>query len=344
MVAAYWVFISPEPVLQYGFVKSRPTLAGVVLGLFLHTNLLHLSGNMIFLAAVGPAVEYAAGSWRFLTVYFVGGLAGTLAHWVLVSPGAANIPLVGASGCIAACAAYYTVRFVDLRVPVAPNVAVPLPFMTAVWIALQALGAFVQVGGNQGGPAFWCHLGGFAAGLGLSLTFRAPRLADVQLGHEALERMNQRGPAATLAMAERHLAQHPKDAHALSQKASAQNALGDQDAEIETLLALLEVSNEAGRPDVVDRLAKVNGLGKLPSLRRTLLAERLKADHPEAARQLLLSVVEGSDDDGQKPEALLSLIGMDRDNGEDAKWRMELEEKYPLHPSTELARSRGWLA
>lgn len=343
MFVAFWVFLQPELVDKHGFIAAHPTAGGVIAGLFLHQNFLHLAGNMVFLAAVGPAVEYAAGSWRFVAVYFAGGIAGTAAHWLLVSPAAAGVPLIGASGCVAACAAYYTIRYVGLKVPVAPGVGAPVVAITAVWLVLQALGGYFQIGVDHGGTAYWAHLGGFAAGLVLSLTFKAPNLASVQLGHEVLERMNQRGPGATLAMAERHLAQHPGDVHALLQKAGAQSGLGDREGEVDTLITVFELVSEEDMPMVIDRLGDASGLGRLPSIKRTLLAERLKAQHPDAARLLLHSVVDGPDADGQRPEALLALIGLDRESGTAAAWAAELTERYPLHPVTELGRSRGWL-
>jgi membrane associated rhomboid family serine protease len=344
VAAAYWVFAQPDLTDRFGFTPAHPAFGGFVLGLFLHQNLLHLFGNMVFLAAVGPAVEYAAGSWRFLAVYFLGGVVGILAHWVLISPAAASIPLVGASGCVAACLGYYSIRYIGLKVPIAPGVGVPVVVIALVWVLLQAAGAFVQIGSDQVGTAFWSHLGGFASGLLLSLVFRAPTLASVQLGHEVLDRMNQRGPAAALAMSERYLAEHPGDVQAMFKKAEAENVLGEDDAESATLLSLFELVSDKDLPKVIDRLDGLGSLSVLPSNRRILLAERLKAAHPATARKLLKSVADGPDDDSQKPEALLSLAAIEWDAGGSGPWLRELFEKYPLHPAAESARSRGWKA
>jgi membrane associated rhomboid family serine protease len=43
---------------------------------FLHIGLLHLAGNMLSLAIVGPALERLFGWWRFLAIYLVAAVAG----------------------------------------------------------------------------------------------------------------------------------------------------------------------------------------------------------------------------------------------------------------------------
>jgi membrane associated rhomboid family serine protease len=64
---------------------------------FLHIGLLHLAGNMISLAIVGPALERVFGAWRFLTVYLIGALGGSVAVYLFGSPYGA---VAGASGAI----------------------------------------------------------------------------------------------------------------------------------------------------------------------------------------------------------------------------------------------------
>jgi membrane associated rhomboid family serine protease len=64
---------------------------------FLHIGLLHLAGNMISLAIVGPALERVFGAWRFLTVYLVGALGGSVAVYLFGSP---YVAVAGASGAI----------------------------------------------------------------------------------------------------------------------------------------------------------------------------------------------------------------------------------------------------
>jgi membrane associated rhomboid family serine protease len=64
--------------------------------MFLHASLLHIALNMVVLYWCGTIVERALGTWRFLLIYFVSGIAGS-AGALLFSPYAFT---VGASGAI----------------------------------------------------------------------------------------------------------------------------------------------------------------------------------------------------------------------------------------------------
>ena len=65
--------------------------------MFLHASLLHLAFNMLVLYWLGTIVEHALGSWRFLLLYFVSGIAGSAGALVFSNPTAVT---VGASGAI----------------------------------------------------------------------------------------------------------------------------------------------------------------------------------------------------------------------------------------------------
>jgi membrane associated rhomboid family serine protease len=64
---------------------------------FLHANASHIIFNMLTLAIVGSPTEAALGKVRFLTLYLVSALGGSVASYLL---GPANAPGVGASGAI----------------------------------------------------------------------------------------------------------------------------------------------------------------------------------------------------------------------------------------------------
>jgi membrane associated rhomboid family serine protease len=69
----------------------------LVTAMFLHAGLLHIAFNMLALYWLGTVVEQALGSWRFLLVYFVSGLAGSAGALLATGPFAVT---VGASGAI----------------------------------------------------------------------------------------------------------------------------------------------------------------------------------------------------------------------------------------------------
>lgn len=78
--------------------------------MFMHADLEHLLGNMIFLWTFGRRVEDACGAWRFLLFYLLAGMVANLASEVL-NPAHADVPGIGASGAIAGVMGAYLILF-----------------------------------------------------------------------------------------------------------------------------------------------------------------------------------------------------------------------------------------
>lgn len=346
LVMAFALLLDPDWAVRQGFRASQPSLIDAVVSLFLHLNVVHLLGNLLLLVAVGSAVESAVGSLRFASIYFVGGIAGAYAHALLVSPSLKAEPLIGASGAVAACAGYAAVRFLRRRVPLGPGLSVPVGVVVLLWAVLQGAGALVRIGeAVETGVAFWSHLGGLLAGLILAVIFSAPLEEQRELGGATIDAMRGRSSGAALAAAEARLAASPTDAEALSKAAQAHREQGETEAEVHTLLALVETRLDPFAPDAATRLGELSALGKLDSRRRAMLAEQWKANRPDAAQALLRSVVAGPQDDPQRPDALIALAGLVlAEQPEQAGPLLaELRARYPLHPATEVARVRGWI-
>ena len=281
LAAAFALVVAPGLGREFGFRADRPTLSGALVGPFLHANLFHLLGNLVFLAAVGAAVEIATGPLRFGLVYFASMLAGVGLHWIALRH-QEGPPLIGASGAVAGCAAYYGVRYRSLRVAVGPNLAVPVLGIVGFWAVVQLVGAFVHLGDDAGGSAYWAHLGGLGMGAGLALSFRAPDLGQARIGHEVLDRMNARGPAAAEAAARAHLRRHPDDPKALRDLADALHDLGEPEGEGDVLLTLLRREPVAERPALLARLVGIGQAVRLPSARRVAFAEGHAGGPPDA--------------------------------------------------------------
>ena len=60
------------------------------------------------------------------------------------------------------------------------TISVPAIFMLGYWFLLQVLSGLPKVGDAVGGVAFWAHVGGFLAGLGLSFVFVRDDLMDAR--------------------------------------------------------------------------------------------------------------------------------------------------------------------
>ena len=74
---------------------------------FLHAGVLHILFNMFALAQIGPVLEHSLGRVRYLALYLLSALGGSVAAFLLAPP---NQPSVGASGAIFGLfGAYYVV-------------------------------------------------------------------------------------------------------------------------------------------------------------------------------------------------------------------------------------------
>jgi membrane associated rhomboid family serine protease len=158
---------------NHPFPGQIPTWETAFTAMFLHGGLLHIAGNMIFLAIFGPNVEEAAGRLKFLVFYLLGGLVA-LAAQIAVGPNS-TAPTLGASGAIAAVLGGYIVLYPRARILTlvfivffVTIIEVPALVVLGFWFLEQVLfgaaGLANPVGGG-GGVAYFAHIGGFAFGL-----------------------------------------------------------------------------------------------------------------------------------------------------------------------------------
>ncbi len=139
----------------------------VLVSIFLHGSLLHLGGNLLYLWIFGNNVEDRLGHVAYLGFYLAGGVVATLAH-VAVNQDS-TVPLVGASGAIAAVMGAYLVWHPDARI----NTLVMMFFITVVRLRAKWLLGFWFVlqffTGNDSGVAWVAHVGGFLFGVAAGL-------------------------------------------------------------------------------------------------------------------------------------------------------------------------------
>jgi len=138
--------------------------------MFLHADWSHLLGNLIFLWVFGDNVEEALGRVRFLIFYLGCGALAALAY--VASDMSSDIPLIGASGAVAGVVVAYVMLRPCARVTVLVTI-IPLR-LSAYWV----IGAFVLMQvisldqASRSEVAYWCHVGGMAAGALLLLLLR----------------------------------------------------------------------------------------------------------------------------------------------------------------------------
>ncbi len=164
---------------------SLPTaLFPVVSSLFVHADPLHIGFNMLFLWIFGNNVEDRLGRPVFLVFYLAGGVVATAAQ-VLAAPDS-PIPLIGASGAIAAVLGAYVVLYPGARVLSLVYfglffqlLQVPAVALLGLWFLVQVVGA-IQTSGSVGGGgvALFAHIGGFVLGLVVGLILRGAGSGD----------------------------------------------------------------------------------------------------------------------------------------------------------------------
>ncbi len=143
----------------------------LVSSMFMHGSWAHLGGNLLFLHVFGDNVEEALGRWRFLAFYLVGGVLAAVTEAV-VEP-TSMVPMVGASGAIAAVLGGYLVLYPRAPIVVLNPLILPLPLLAfpawlaiGMWFVLNLAGGFAALGmGHGASVAYFAHLGGFVAGL-----------------------------------------------------------------------------------------------------------------------------------------------------------------------------------
>ncbi len=138
---------------------------------FLHSDIFHLGGNMLFLWVFGDNVEDALGHVRYLVFYLLCAAAGAFTHG-LVAPDS-QMPLIGASGAIAGTVAAYLILHPRVKIWVLAFGRIPLRvpayMLLVLWIVFQF--AMFALGGED--QISWaCHIGGIIAGAVLVFVLR----------------------------------------------------------------------------------------------------------------------------------------------------------------------------
>jgi membrane associated rhomboid family serine protease len=139
---------------------------------FLHGDIFHLGGNMLFLWVFGDNVEDAMGHVKYLVFYLLCAVAGALFHGLMAPD--SQVPLIGASGAIAGIVSAYLILHPRVKVWVLAFARIPLRIpawiVLALWIAFQFLMFFA---GGEDQISWSAHIGGILAGAVLVFVFKS---------------------------------------------------------------------------------------------------------------------------------------------------------------------------
>lgn len=160
---------------EYGFVPADPLRHGgltLLASFLLHGGWFHLLGNLYFLLVFGDDVEDVLGHAKYLALLVVATLAGDLSHFA--ADPSSTVPCIGASGGISGIIAFYALAFPRARIGLFVRfgwIRISARWAFVLWLGMQALGSWQQVGGFSD-VSHLAHLGGAAAGVGCWLLWR----------------------------------------------------------------------------------------------------------------------------------------------------------------------------
>jgi len=157
------------------FPTDKVVYVTLLTAMFLHGSVLHIAGNMLFLWVFGNNVEDRLGRAKYLALYLAGGMAATMG-FATVHPHA-TVPLIGASGAIAAAMGAYLALFPRGRILTAVATAafqvvyIPAAIVLMLFFVTQFLTPDANV-------AWEAHVAGMVAGFIAALVLR--RLPSVR--------------------------------------------------------------------------------------------------------------------------------------------------------------------
>ncbi len=152
-----------------------PVYFNFLSAMFMHGDIMHIFGNMMFLFIFGDNLENLLGHIRYALFYVVCGLAAAFAQ-IAMDPGSI-IPMLGASGAISGVLGGYILLFPQRQVrAIIFNFLTTVPAFVAlgIWIVYQIIVGYLTPAGT-GGVAYAAHIGGFFAGLALIKVFAIGR-------------------------------------------------------------------------------------------------------------------------------------------------------------------------
>ncbi len=166
-----------EIIVEYGFIPARFlqtfNFLPIFTSMFIHADLLHLLGNMLYLYIFGDNIEDALGHSGYLLFYLLSGIGASTFHFL--SDPLSPYPAIGASGAISGVLGAYFVLYPLSRV----RTLVTLGFFTTfirvpafvylfIWFIYQIFYASLP---SVSGVAYWAHIGGFVVGIFLIKVF-----------------------------------------------------------------------------------------------------------------------------------------------------------------------------
>jgi len=166
------LFFRTQIITELGFrpiylsLEMFPNVYTLFTSMFVHSDFLHILGNMFVFFFMGIAFEQRIGPKKFLLIYLITGVCGALTHSLLNIDSA--IPLIGASGAIfgilGAFAYAYPRDEIVMPVPIGIMfiMRIKVIYATILFAVFETVIVMFSV---EDSTAHFAHLGGLASGV-----------------------------------------------------------------------------------------------------------------------------------------------------------------------------------
>lgn len=351
------------PPFAFGFIPAEGRPWTLITSMFIHGGLFHLFGNMLFFFLSGPFVEDVYGRPLFAVLYGTGGLAAAFTFWARHPE--SNVPLIGASGAIAAVMGAYLVRFVRSKIEF---IYIPFWFMPTrnvrffapAWVVLLLWFGqqFMEMQSEAtAGVAFSAHVGGFLYGVvfagavkitGFEEKHVAPKilaeislLADPRL-ERAVAARDQQDYVTAKKEVESILRERPQDIDALQTGVSIARLTEDaafyDTCQSRLLVTLIQSGETTEAVDIVREVMLEREVGRMPRLAAKSAAWCEQEGHRDWALLLYEKLARADGASAAAIGSMLKISSLRKANGDLAGAR-EILQKAQTHPacSGELA-------
>jgi membrane associated rhomboid family serine protease len=152
---------------------TNPQLYQFFTSVFLHGDLMHLGGNMVFLWVFGNAINDRFGNVGYAAFYLAGGVLACLGHMMF-----STAPVLGASGAVSAVTGAYLVLLPLVRLKLLFWFYLITVFhMSSLYFLLFSFlyNVFMSYRGG-GGVAYEAHLSGYIFGISIATILLATKI------------------------------------------------------------------------------------------------------------------------------------------------------------------------
>lgn len=150
-----FVFGNKLQIDNFGFIPAEFEILKIFTSIFIHANILHLIGSMIFLYVFGKNIEHAFGKVAYLISYLFFGSVVAIVQY-LIDP-FSTIPIIGANGAISGMFGAYLLfnQKSNMNFSILNNLA-ELKYVIFFWAVVQFTMNYLYNNRNSG----IAHIGG----------------------------------------------------------------------------------------------------------------------------------------------------------------------------------------